>query len=96
MHVGRSDYRSFGGRVTAILEWKPGVEHYRLLLSRFLGREVEFTALAFLPYMIRPDKIRSHNICLFSVYFTSLFCLCFRIFALAPKLWWSRDANRRG
>ena len=49
MHVGRSDYRSFGERVTAILEWKPGVEHYRLLLSRFLGREVEFTALAFLP-----------------------------------------------
>ena len=48
MHVGRSDYRSFGGRVTAILEWKPGVEHYRPLLSRFLGREVEFTALAFL------------------------------------------------
>lgn len=48
MHVGRSDYRSFGGRVTAILEWKPGVEHYRLLLSRFVGREVEFTALDFL------------------------------------------------
>lgn len=48
MHVGRSDYRSFGGRVTAILEWKPSVEHCRLRLSRFLGREVEFTALAFL------------------------------------------------
>ena len=48
MHVGRSDYRSFGGRVTAILEWKPSVEHCRLWLSRFLGREVEFTALAFL------------------------------------------------
>ena len=54
MHVGRSDYRSFGGRVTAILEWKPGVEHYRLLLSRFLGREVEFTALAFLPLQDSP------------------------------------------
>ena len=48
MHVGRSDYRSFGGRVTAILEWKPSVEHCCLRLSRFLGREVEFTALAFL------------------------------------------------
>ena len=54
MHVGRSDYRSFGERVTAILEWKPGVEHYRLLLSRFLGREVEFTALAFLPLQDLP------------------------------------------
>ena len=54
MHVGRSDYRSLGGRVTAILEWKPGVEHYRLLLSRFLGREVEFTALAFLPLQDLP------------------------------------------
>lgn len=57
MHVGRSDYRSFGGRVTAILEWKPGVEHYRLLLSRFLGREVEFTALAFLPLHDSPRQV---------------------------------------
>lgn len=56
MHVGRSDYRSFGERVTAILEWKPGVEHYRLLLSRFLGREVEFTALALLPLHDSPPQ----------------------------------------
>ncbi len=56
MHVGRSDYRSFGERVTAILEWKPGVEHFRLLLSRFLGREVEFTALAFLPLHDSPRQ----------------------------------------
>jgi len=54
MHVGRSDYRSFGGRVTAILEWKSSVEHCRLRLSRFLGREVEFTALAFLPLQDSP------------------------------------------
>ena len=54
MHVGRSDYRSFGGRVTAILEWKSSVEHCRLRLSRFLGREVEFTALAFLPLQDLP------------------------------------------
>lgn len=62
MHVGRSDYRSFGGRVTAILEWKPGVEHYRPLLSRFLGREVEFTALAFLPLQDSPlqDSLSQH------------------------------------
>ena len=62
MHVGRSDYRSFGERVTAILEWKPGVEHYRLLLSRFLGREVEFTALAFLPLQDLPlqDSLPHH------------------------------------
>ena len=62
MHVGRSDYRSFGERVTAILEWKPGVEHYRLLLSRFLGREVEFTALAFLPLQDSPlqDSLSQH------------------------------------
>tara|TARA_B100000497_G_scaffold29674_1_gene34668 strand:- start:2671 stop:2952 length:282 start_codon:yes stop_codon:yes gene_type:complete len=56
MHVGRSDYRSFGERVTAILEWKPGVEHFRLLLSRFLGREVEFTALALLPLHDSPRQ----------------------------------------
>ena len=62
MHVGRSDYRSFGERETAILEWKPGVEHYRLLLSRFLGREVEFTALAFLPLQDSPlqDSLSQH------------------------------------
>ena len=62
MHVGRSDYRSFGERVTAILEWKPGVEHYRLLLSRFLGREVEFTAFAFLPLQDSPlqDSLSQH------------------------------------
>ena len=57
MHVGRSDYRSFGGRVTAILEWKSSVEHCRLRLSRFLGREVEFTALAFLPLQ---DSLSKH------------------------------------
>ena len=57
MHVGRSDYRSFGGRVTAILEWKPSVEHCRLRLSRFLGREVEFTALAFL---LLQDSLSQH------------------------------------
>ena len=62
MHVGRSDYRSFGGRVTAILEWKPSVEHCRLRLSRFLGREVEFTALAFLPLQDSPlqDSLSQH------------------------------------
>ena len=62
MHVGRSDYRSFGGRVTAILEWKPSVEHCRLRLSRFLGREVEFTALAFLPLQDSPlqDSLSKH------------------------------------
>ncbi len=62
MHVGRSDYRSFGERVTAILEWKPGVEHFRLLLSRFLGREVEFTALALLPLHDSPrqDSLPQH------------------------------------
>jgi hypothetical protein len=62
MHVGRSDYRSFGGRVTAILEWKSSVEHCRLRLSRFLGREVEFTALAFLPLQDSPlqDSLSQH------------------------------------
>ena len=62
MHVGRSDYRSFGGRVTAILEWKPSVEHCRLRLSRFLGREVEFTALAFLLLQDSPlqDSLSQH------------------------------------
>jgi hypothetical protein len=62
MHVGRSDYRSFGGRVTAILEWKSSVEHCRLRLSRFLGREVEFTALAFLPLQDLPlqDSLSQH------------------------------------
>ena len=62
MHVGRSDYRSFGGRVTAILEWKPSVEHCRLWLSRFLGREVEFTALAFLLLQDSPlqDSLSQH------------------------------------
>ena len=62
MHVGRSDYRSFGGRVTAILEWKPSVEHCRLRLSRFLGREIEFTALAFLPLQDSPlqDSLSQH------------------------------------
>ena len=62
MHVGRSDYRSFGGRVTAILEWKPSVEHCRLRLSRFLGREVEFTALAFLLLQDSPlqDSLSKH------------------------------------
>ena len=62
MHVGRSDYRSFGGRVTAILEWKPSVEHCCLRLSRFLGREVEFTALAFLLLQDSPlqDSLSQH------------------------------------
>ena len=62
MHVGRSDYCSFGGRVTAILEWKPSVEHCRLRLSRFLGREVEFTALAFLLLQDSPlqDSLSQH------------------------------------
>ena len=62
MHVGRSDYRSFGGRVTAILEWKPSVEQCRLRLSRFLGREVEFTALAFLLLQDSPlqDSLSQH------------------------------------
>jgi hypothetical protein len=62
MHVGRSDYRSFGGRVTATLEWKPSVEHCRLRLSRFLGREVEFTALAFLLLQDSPlqDSLSQH------------------------------------
>ena len=62
MHVGRSDYRSFGGRVTAILEWKSSVEHCRLRLSRFLGREVEFTAFAFLPLQDSPlqDSLSQH------------------------------------
>ena len=62
MHEGRSDYRSLGGRGIARLEWKVGVEYCRLLLTRPLGREVEFTALAFLPLQDLPlqDSLPHH------------------------------------
>ena len=62
MHMGRSDYRFFEGLLIAILEWKLGVEYCRRPLTRSLGREVVFTALAFLPLRDLPpqDSLPQH------------------------------------